>query len=158
MSLKQRVVQRYAAAQRAELDVSEAVSAARSSDSRWDDNKKNFQEYKNLRRKGDERSKKQMSKHRDALEASGDEAVKAAKRLLSTYAKMAEGYRGKAKQERQSTLDLLDQYVSSLGTSAGDGIEDTYGKIQKLEAVIQILPRVLRGEYDAQLDESWRNH
>lgn len=152
---RRRLLTRYAAEV---MDLSAAEAAAKKAEKRFEENHKAFKALK--KPKGD-----RSSKDLDVIIKNGNEAVTAAKALISRYEAGDKALKGKAKKNYNAGLDWLATCVDKWRhASSGGGetirenrIGNTYAGAQQLEAALRGLPASLRGKEEA-LDDSWRNH
>jgi len=141
------------------VDLSEAESAASASKSRFDDNKRTFERLKKLK------DGKDFDRGYSEIYEAGEKAADAAEKAVKKYEGMLDSLRGRAKKEVQGMLDLLEQSVREWNGNKFDHVKEkdkrrqlpnTYGYAQKLESQLRALPEVLKGNYDVQIDDSWR--
>lgn len=141
------------------VDASEAESAASASKSRFDDNKRTFERLKQLK------DGKDFDRGYSEIYEAGEKAAEAASKAIKKYEGALDNLRGRARQEVQGILELLDQSVRDWNGNRFDHAKEknkrkqlpnTYGYAQKLESQLRALPEVLKGNYDVQIDDSWR--
>jgi len=146
--------------QKPEIDAGPAEHASSAAKARFEDNKKTFQSIKKLPSK----DKKWLKGYKD-IEAAGTKAADAAKAMLKQYANMADGQKGNAKRQREAMLDYTDHMIQnwhrtkdSFGGSSEERLANLYAGAQQLEAGLQALPKMLKGDNDVAIDDSWREH